>query len=146
MNFDNYKDIDFKSIDKNIANSFFKIINEMDLNVENNIKKVYEILSYFLKNNAIDILFKNYYYNKKERKVVIFFIDMLSKNQKISGELKINIISHILEPKFNEIINIIFNTSIKTPFYYFQFLIILLIINYLIIKINLKIIMIIKIL
>ena len=120
MSFDNFKDIDFKSIDKNISNSFFKIIHEMDLNDENNIKKAYEILSYFLKNNAIDILFKNYYYNKKESKVPIFFIDMPSKNKQIAEGLKINIISHILEPKFNEIINVIFYTPITTPFYYFQ--------------------------
>ena len=72
MNFDYFKELDFKKIDKNISNSFFKIINEMDYN-ENNKKKAYEILSYFQKNNSIDLLFKNYFYNKKERKVTIFF-------------------------------------------------------------------------
>ena len=59
MNFDYFKEHDFKKIDKNISNSFFKIINEMDYN-ENNKKKAYEILSYSQKNNSIDLLFKNY--------------------------------------------------------------------------------------
>jgi hypothetical protein len=62
MNLDSFKHSERKSKDKNISNSFFKIINEMDLKTKNN-KKAYEI-----------------YYIRKDRKVVIFFIDLLSKN------------------------------------------------------------------
>ena len=52
MNLDNFKHSKSKSKDKNISNSFFKIINEMDLKINNN-KKAYEILSYFQTNRFI---------------------------------------------------------------------------------------------
>ena len=55
MNLDNFNHSDSKSKDKNISNSFFKIINEMILNSNNN-KNSYEILSFFQSN--IDLFFK----------------------------------------------------------------------------------------
>ena len=52
MNLDSLKHSESKSKDKNIPNSFFKIIKEMDLKNNNN-KKAYEILSYFQGNRFI---------------------------------------------------------------------------------------------
>ena len=66
-------------------------------------------MKYFHIFKPIGLFFKKYYYFRKDRKVVIFFIDLLSKNIRIPNELNKNIISHIIEPKFNKIfINEIF--------------------------------------